>query len=317
MIEVLAPGTLTLVQDLGRPGFAALGIGCSGAADPTSLRLGNRLVANDETAAGLEVTLGGLSVRFHAPATFALTGAPCPAKILSHAATRDQPRSSTREASMNSPVHVDSGATLVLGTPTSGLRTYLTVRGGIAVPPVLGSRSTDVLSHIGPPALAVGQRLPVGSPPQRWPLVDHAPTYPLHRQPIMRLLPGPRRHWFHDDALDALSAAPYTVDPNSNRIALRLRGNAVRRITADELPPEGLIPGAVQITPDGQPVLFLADHPVTGGYPVIGVVHRVDVCQAAQLRPGQMVRFAVGRDCAPNHRSTLQPRSTSTIAFPN
>jgi biotin-dependent carboxylase-like uncharacterized protein len=293
VIEVLAPGILTLVQDLGRPGFAALGIGRSGAADPTSLQLGNRLVANDETAAGLEVTLGGLAVRFHAPTTFALTGAPCPATILSQAAGRNQPGSSTREASMNSPVHVDPSATLVLGTPTSGLRTYLTVRGGIAVSPVLGSRSTDVLSQIGPPVLAVGQQLPIGPPPQRWPLVDHAPIHPLPHQPVLHLLPGPRRDWFRDEALDAMCAAPYTVDPNSNRIALRLRGNTVRRAVSDEVPPEGLIPGAIQIPPDGQPVLFLADHPVTGGYPVIGVVHRADVCQTAQLRPGQTLRFAV------------------------
>ncbi|MGI8780307.1 MAG: biotin-dependent carboxyltransferase family protein [Solirubrobacteraceae bacterium] len=281
MIEILAPGPLSVVQDLGRPGLASLGVGPSGAADVASLRLGNRLVGNGEDAAGVEVTFGGLAVRCLAPATVALTGAPCDANV------------DGRAVHMNSPVHIGAGATLRFGTPTSGLRSYLAVRGGIDVPLVLGSRSTDVLAGIGPPALAAGQRLPIGPPPPRWPLVDHAPTASLPAQPVLHLLPGPRLEWFDDTALDTLAAAPYEVSAQSNRTALRLLGEPVRRAVLDELPSEGLVVGAIQIPPDGRPVLFLADHPVTGGYPVVAVVRDCEVPLAAQLRPGQSVRFSV------------------------
>jgi biotin-dependent carboxylase-like uncharacterized protein len=281
MIEVLTPGPLTLIQDLGRPGHAALGVGRSGAADAFSFRLSNRLVANNEDAAALEMTLGGLALRFHAAATVALTGAPCPGRV------------NGRALGMNSPVHVGSGATLQIGTPTSGLRTYLSVRGGIAVPLVLGSRSTDMLSGLGPPPLAAGQQLPIGPPPPQWPLVDQAPTAALSEQPLLHLLPGPRIQWFHADALDVLCGAPYEVSPDSNRIALRLRGEPIQRTVPDELPSEGLVAGAIQVPADGQPVLFLADHPATGGYPVVAVVRNRDTCHAAQVSPGHSLRFTL------------------------
>ncbi len=157
MIEVIQPGPLTLIQDLRRPGLAALGVGPSGAADRSSLRLANRLVGNGEEAAALEVTLGGLRVRFLSPTTIALTGASCPIHIGCH--------SRVREAAMNGPVHVAAGTTMRLASPTSGVRTYVAVRGGIAATPVLGSSSSDTLSGIGPPPLTTGQQIAVGPPP--------------------------------------------------------------------------------------------------------------------------------------------------------
>jgi biotin-dependent carboxylase-like uncharacterized protein len=280
VIEVLHPGPLSLVEDLGRTGRAALGVGRSGAADRASLRLGNRLVGNAEGAAGIEVTFGGLAVRFVRPATIALTGAPCTVTV-----------DGGRPVGVNAPASVAAGTTLRMGAPATGLRTYLCVRGGVDVQPVLGSRSTDVLSGIGPPPLVPGMLLPVGPPPPQRPLVDVAAVAEPSEQPVLRVVTGPRADWFDDNSLSALCATAYEVSLRSNRIAVRLRGPALRRTVEDELPPEGLVPGAVQVPPDGQPVLFLADHPVTGGYPVIAVVRDCDVGAAAQLRPGQQVRF--------------------------
>ena len=215
-LEVLATGALALVEDLGRPGLAASGVGRSGAADRSALRLANRLVANPEDAAGIEVVFGGLAVRAspgnRLALTVALSGAPAPADV------------DGAPVGHHALVTVRPGQVLRLGTPPTGLRTYLAVRGGITVDPVLGSRSTDVLAGLGPPKLEPGQVLPVGPEPSELPLVDVAP---------------------------------------------------------------------VPVPPGGEPVLFLADHPVTGGYPVGAVVLDADVDRAAQVRPGQAVRFVL------------------------
>jgi biotin-dependent carboxylase-like uncharacterized protein len=283
VIEVLAPGPLTTVQDLGRPGYAHLGVGRSGAADRGSLRLANRLVGNPEAAACLEVTLGGLEVRFAVAATVALTGAPCPVTA------------GGRAGSVNGPLGVRAGDRLVLGTPGRGLRTYLAVRGGIDVPPVLGSRSTDLLSGLGPGPVAAGDRLRIGGDAHGQPTVDHAPVPVLPGALVLRVLPGPRDDWVTAAARERFVSAEYTVSPQSNRIGVRFDGPALERAGAAELPSEGMVRGAVQVPPDGRPVLFLADHPVTGGYPVIGVVEPGDTDLAAQARPGQSVSFRWGR----------------------
>jgi biotin-dependent carboxylase-like uncharacterized protein len=280
MIEVVAAGPLTTVQDLGRPGLAHLGVGTSGAADQDSLRLANRLVGNPQGAACLEMTFGGFRARFSAAATIALTGAPCPLRLAGVA------------VDMTAPVPVGAGEELVIGTPTGGLRTYLAVRGGLAVPPVLGSRSTDVLAGLGPPIVTAGTRLPVGVPPRRLPPgVSVAPVPGLAAEPVLTVTLGPRTDWFRADAPAALCSAPYEVSPESNRVGIRLTGPLLERAIDAELPSEGMVTGALQVPPNGQPVLFLADHPVTGGYPVIGVVADADVALAAQARPGQRVRF--------------------------
>ncbi|WP_034261366.1 biotin-dependent carboxyltransferase family protein [Actinospica robiniae] len=283
-LEILAPGPLATIQDAGRPGLAALGVGRSGAADRASLHLANRLVGNPQDAAALELTLGGLRARADATVTLALTGAPCPA------------RAGTRAVGMNSPIPLRPGDELVLGTPQQGARTYLAVRGGIETPEVLGSRSTDTLSGLGPPPLTAGTLLPIGDGALlHLPHLDQAPVRSLPTDTaeatLLRIVPGPRAHWFTPQALDLLCAGPYQVTAESNRIGARLDGPALPRAQSAELEPEGMALGSLQVPPHGKPVLLLADHPVTGGYPVIAVVLDDDVDRAAQLRPGDAVRF--------------------------
>ena len=280
MIEVLDPGLLTLVQDLGRPGWAHIGVGRSGAADAGALRLANRLVANDEGAAGLEVLLGGLRLRAVGPLTIAVTGAPGPAWVDGTAVGR------------NAVLELADGAELHVGPSARGLRAYVAVRGGIAVPSVLGSRSTDQLAGLGPAPLAVGDLLPVGPAPAEWPLLDVAPTAPWPDEVILPVMAGPHADWFDDGLTVLLDPAGYTVTPATNRVAVRLSGApVVRTWRGGELPSEGLVPGAVQIPPDGQPVVFGVDHPVTGGYPVIAVVRGRALDLLAQVRPGDRVRL--------------------------
>jgi len=286
-LEILQPGPLGTIQDLGRPGYAQLGVSPSGAADRHALARATRLVGNADTAAGLELTLGGLVARFSAdsdtaaPALVAITGAGCSITIDGRPA-----------GGMRAPFPVPVGATLGLGTPPKGLRTYLAVRGGITVPPVLGSRSTDTLSGLGPPLLAAGRRLPIGAEHTALPLVDIAPAADYPNPLVLPITPGPRTDRFGGpDALDRLCAASYLVTPDSNRVGVRLHGPVIPQLITKELPSEGLIAGAIQIPPSGQPVVFLADHPVTGGYPVIAVVRAGEVGLAAQARPGQLIRF--------------------------
>ncbi|HEX2314442.1 MAG TPA: biotin-dependent carboxyltransferase family protein [Thermomonospora sp.] len=278
MIEVLRPGPLATVQDLGRPGLAHLGVPGSGAADRRSLRLANRLVGNPEDAAGLELTFGGAALRFHEAAWVAVTGAPAPLTV------------DGRPCGLNAPCRVPAGALVEFGIPLEGARTYLAVRGGVDVPPVLGSRSTDLLSGLGPAPLAAGDRLPVApyenGPPM---VVDQAPVPPLPLLPTLRVLPGPRDDWFAPGAFAALTSGAWEVTADSNRVGVRLAGRPIERARQGELPSEGMVTGAIQVPPDGMPIVFLADHPTTGGYPVIAVVAAADIPLAAQLKPGQRV----------------------------
>jgi KipI family sensor histidine kinase inhibitor len=286
-ILVVHSGPLTTVQDRGRPGYAALGVSASGAADPASAALANRLVGNQPDAACLETTLGGLTLEFREPARVAVTGAPG-ALRLSH-----------RAAAVNAPFSVPAGDRLTIGTPDLGLRSYVAVRGGIDVPATLDSRATDVLSGLGPAPLRDGDVLPIGTatagPP---PAVDLAPVAALPDTEItVRVLPGPRADWFTDDAHTTLHTAAFTVTADVNRIGVRLDGPELTRARTDELPSEATVAGAVQVPPSGQPVVFLADHPVTGGYPVIAVVRAADLPLLAQARPGQRVRFRQASTC--------------------
>jgi biotin-dependent carboxylase-like uncharacterized protein len=281
VIEILRAGPLATIQDLGRPGLAALGVGASGAADRGSLKLANRLVGNDEGAAALELTFGGLEARFGELTTIALTGAPCPVTVTAAPVARG----------MYAPVTIGPGQRLTVGPPRRGLRTYLAVRGGIAVPEVLGSRSTDLLSGIGPAPLKPGDRLAVGTQTSGYPSAGEAPAPCYGPDPVLDLLPGPRDDWFIPDALATLCGTPYLVTTQSNRVGIRLSGPSLVRAIAGELPSEGVVTGSVQVPSGGQPILFLADHPVTGGYPVIAVVASAGIDRAAQLRPGDRVRF--------------------------
>jgi biotin-dependent carboxylase-like uncharacterized protein len=272
VIEVVRSGPLATIQDLGRAGYAHLGVPLSGAADPSSLSLANRLVGNPEEAAGLELTFGGAALRFGAPAWIAVTGAPLP----------------VRPGTMNAPFHVPAGTVMELGTPSVGVRTYLAVRGGIEVPPVLGSRSTDVLSGLGPAPLSAGDRLPVGRATGLI-TVDVAPGLELEEEPVLRITAGPRDDWF--ETLAPLTGETYEVTAQSNRVGVRLEGPVLTRRRRGELPSEGMVTGSLQVPPNGLPIIFLADHPTTGGYPVAAVLATGDIPRAAQLRPGQRVRF--------------------------
>ncbi len=281
-LTVVRTGPLTTVQDLGRPGLAHLGVGRSGAADRPAHRLANRLVGNPEGAATLETTLGGLTVTTDAPAWVALAGAPAPLSVDGAA------------VAAGAPVHLDAGARVEVGMPPRGLRSYLAVRGGIAVDPVLGSRATDVLSGIGPDRPAEGDAIPVGAAAGRWrSAVDHTPLPSIAEEPVLDLRLGPREDWFAADAPDVLGATTWEVTQDANRVGVRLAGPALDRARAGELPSEGMVAGSVQVPPDGRPILFLADHPVTGGYPVIGVLTGAAVATAAQLRPGVRCRLRV------------------------
>lgn len=274
ILRVLEPGALTTVQDFGRPGQAALGIGRSGACDRAAHRLANALVGNHPTLATLEATFGGLTLEAGSDLVVAITGARCPG------------------APHLSPFRLATGERLALGPPATGLRTYVAVRGGIDVEPVLGSRATDILSGLGPQPLEAGDVLPIGTTPRPVPGVDVAPVpEPTGDRLTVRITPGPRRDWFDDAAWDLLTSQVYAVDSQSNRVGVRLDGDPLPRLREGELVSEGMLRGALQVPPSGLPVLFLADHPVTGGYPVIAYVDDVDVDLCAQLRPGQEVRF--------------------------
>ncbi len=283
MIEVLDPGALTTIQDLGRPGWAHIGVPRSGAADTRSLRLANRLLANPEDAPALETTLVGPRLRFAADAVVALTGAPVEAGA------------GGRLLPMNAPVYLRAGAVLEVGAATGGLRTYIAVRGGIACPKTLGSASTDLLTGLGPRPLRAGEELAVGRAPSAFPAVDVAPTRALATEPTLRLVFGPRDDWFTEDARPALTSSAYEVSDTSNRVGIRLRGPELARRRDGELKSEGMAAGALQVPPNGKPILLLADHPTTGGYPVIAVVASADLPLAGQLRPGQRVRFRDAR----------------------
>ena len=277
-LTVTEAGPLSTVQDRGRPGWAHLGVPRSGALDRPAADLANRLVGNDGSAAVLEATLGGITLTASDAVTVAVTGAECVVAV------------DGRAIGFAEPVRLPAGSTLRVGRATRGVRSYVAVAGGIAVEPVLGSRSTDTLAYVGPPVLRDGVVLPLGEPVGTPAGVDVGPARPFLRPAVLRLHPGPRADWFDEAALATLTGTSYAVSGDSNRVGLRLEGTALTRRRAGELPSEGLVLGAVQVPPSGQPLVFLHDHPTTGGYPVIAVVDPDDLWQCAQLRPGERVR---------------------------
>lgn len=294
-LEILRPGLQALFQDLGRHGQAGQGVSASGALDQGALRMANRLVGNAAGSAVLEIVDGGFALRSHGETVLAVAGARGPL-TRSDAAGRRWP------VPRHEAFALADGDLLEIGAPEAGLRSYLAVRGGFAVAPVLGSCATDTLAKVGPLPLRAGERLAVqptahgvvGAPELPPPLPD------MQQVVVLDVVPGPRTDWFTDEAVALFAAQTWTVTPQSNRVGLRLAGaQALARTRHDELPSEGTALGAIQVPASGQPVLFLADHPLTGGYPVIAAVapHHLDL--AGQIPIGARIRFNPIRAFAP------------------
>lgn len=278
-VTVLDPGPLTTVQDGGRVGWAHLGVPRAGPLDRPAAGLANRLVGNHADAAVLETTVGGVTFTVSHALAVAVTGAGADVVV------------DGRAVAWGGPVAVRAGATVRVGPATWGVRSYVAVAGGLWPQPVLGSRSTDTLSWTGPPALCEGDPIPVGEPTGDPVPVDVAVPRPPGRPAVLRFRAGPRHDWFDGGWAATLTGSTYTVDEDSNRVGLRLAGPALHRSRDGELASEGIVLGAIQVPASGEPLVFLADHPTTGGYPVVGVVDAGDLAVCGQLRPGDEVRF--------------------------
>ncbi|MCH9669529.1 MAG: 5-oxoprolinase/urea amidolyase family protein [Actinomycetia bacterium] len=280
VLEILQPGPLALVEDLGRPGLSHLGVTRSGAADRRSHALANRLVANPRDRATVEVTMGGFIARVRGGnVAIAVTGADT------------NPAIDGVPFGANSIHYAQDGEVISLGVPRSGLRSYLAVRGGFDAATVLGSRSYDVMSTIGPRPLRPGDVLPIGAHTEDFPELDQAPVAAIAVDVLeLLVVPGPRDDWLVEPEL--LVRTHWQVTGRSDRVGMRLIGMPLEYRRPDvQLPSEGTIRGAIQVPPNGFPVILGPDHPVTGGYPVVGVVIDDDVDKVAQARPGQTVRL--------------------------
>ncbi len=279
-LAVVRVGPLATLQDLGRPGWMHVGVSPSGAADRESHRLANALLGNHAGDATIEVLLGGLELVATRPTWIALAGADCGADV------------DGRAVNWGAPVPLREGQRLRLGFSLAGLRAYVAVAGGVAVDSVLGSRSRDTLSGLGPAPLRPGMLLPSGGNAIR-PTVDAVPTSrPSGGALRMVAQAGPHDDWLQD----CLDGSQWAVSQDSNRVGVRLQGSAARRHASrigSELPSEPMVRGAVQLPPSGHPVVFLADHPVTGGYPVVAVLDDASCDRIAQARPGQTLTIHV------------------------
>lgn len=279
-VRVRRAGALTTIQDCGRPGYAHLGVPRSGALDAPAHHQANRLAGNPPGAPVLETTLTGVAVVAECDLTAAATGAQAAIRVDGEAVPH------------GAALKLRPGQLLEVRPAKSGVRSYLAFSGGLDVPPVLGSASADLLSGLGPAKVADGDVLalgPVIAPDGRASgcALGEVPSGPLDE---LVVYPGPRHDWLASPGLAALEDGPWTVSPDSNRVGLRLTGQPVQR-RRGELASEGLVCGAIQALPDGGLVLFLADHPTTGGYPVIAVLDPASLPACAQARPGSRITF--------------------------
>ncbi|WP_309069528.1 carboxyltransferase domain-containing protein, partial [Microbacterium sp.] len=294
-VEVVRPGLQLVVEDFGRPGNAALGVSASGAADRRALRRANRAVGNHPAHAALELAGGGAVLRFRGAGVVAVAGAAMDPVVV-------RPDGVELPVTDGVPAAVDDGDELRLGVARDGLRVVIAVRGGLDLEPALGSLASDTLAglgaeELGGSPLAAGTVIPLRGPAAAPFAVE---PHPAPRSPLpaagdqveLRIVRGPRDDWFTDDGVRTLLAQEWLVTPRSDRVGIRLEGEApLERAIPGELPSEGAVTGAIQVPPDGQPVLFLPDHPLTGGYPIIGAVIDADLDLAGQLPPGTRIRF--------------------------
>lgn len=284
MLKVLHPGLQSTVQDLGRLGYQADGVPEAGAVDPVALRIGNRLVGNPMGAAAIEMTLLGATWEAQAPLVVAVTGADM------------GPAVNGVPALMWTAIKLEPGDRLSFTGLRAGCRAYLAVAGGIDLPPVLGSRSTDLLGKLGPAPLAAGALLPIGAdrllegaligrnlPPEL------RPVYPAELE--ARVVAGPQAEMFPPEALDLLSSSGYAINPRSDRMGCRLDGPALPHVAGADIISDGMPLGGIQVPPDGKPIILLQGRQTMGGYAKIGVVVTPDVFRLGQLPPGGKVRF--------------------------
>ncbi len=288
-VSVVSPGAQSLIQDLGRFGYADLGVSEAGALDAPAMTAANRLAGNRPNDAVVETAMGGLTIKAHGDQVVAVTGASSSLTIKGTANTRSAP--------LETPFALLDGEQLTIGPARRGLRNYVAIRGGIDVPEVLGSRATDTMSGLGPEPLAAGSFIPVAEAPPTSVVAHPGPAADepsADEGPVtVDIVPGPRDDWFDQAAFESLCNQDWGVTPKSNRVGLRLDGTPLERAASGELPSEGTVAGSIQMPPSGLPVLFLADHPVTGGYPVIAVVTHRDLGKVAQIPPGGTIRFRV------------------------
>lgn len=288
--KVLAAPMPALFQDLGRFGQTGQGVSASGALDKSAFKSANRAVGNPVDWACLEIALGGLSFESTARTVIALTGAPCPITI------KDASGRSTT-ATPYQPISLEAGDVVTLGQPTSGMRSYLAVRGGFNVKPILGSCTTDTLAVVGPDPVVSGSVIRLSAKTEGLDSVSltESPAFSLPQAGdvvTLDVVLGPRTDWFTDQGLATFTDQLWQVTPQSSRVGIRLSGEVpLERFDNTELPSEGTATGAIQVPHSGQPVLFLADHPLTGGYPVIGAVaeHHLDL--AGQIPINAKIRF--------------------------
>jgi antagonist of KipI len=266
-IRVAAPGLQTTVQDVGRFCWAHFGVSASGAADPLALRAANLIVGNAENAPALEMTLAGPTLDFETAAVIAVTGSDLGADLPLWTA-----------------VEIAAGQTVRFGATRSGARAYLAVRGGLAVPRIMGSASTHIVTGVGGRPLRAGDLLEIGDAAVRRPRGGAGAAFP--REGPLRVTSGPQADRFGRELYDGA----YTVAEESNRMGLRLRGAAIPSPPGGMLT-EGVALGAVQIPPDGQPIVLFVEHQTTGGYPKPANVISADFWRLGQLRPRDAVAF--------------------------
>ncbi|KMK91113.1 biotin-dependent carboxyltransferase family protein [Rossellomorea marisflavi] len=296
MIEVLKPGLLTTIQDLGRTGFQQYGVSVSGSIDPLAHKVANLLAGNESGAALIEITLTGPHLRFHGQTLLSICGADF------------SPTINGVPQPLWKPLRVDEGDILRFGTTKEGCRAYLAVAGGIEVPEVMGSHSTYLRAGIGGyrgRALQKGDRLTVGTPSclakemsnelSMNPQTDWSIPYELighARSRTIRIMPGNEYGHFQKESREALFNQSYTVSPRSDRMGCRLSGPALQTEAHRDMISEAVTSGTIQVPPDGQPIILLADRQTTGGYPKIAEVASIDLPRIAQAKPGDELRFA-------------------------
>ncbi|HVE20979.1 MAG TPA: urea amidolyase family protein [Acidocella sp.] len=288
--SVTAAPLPALFQDLGRFGQTGQGVSASGALDRGAFKAANRMAGNDESEPCLELMGGGFSFRSSGRAVIGVAGAPCGITIRTA-------QGKIFTAQTGTPLALEAGDEVSFAAPASGVRSYLAVRGGFKVAKILGSAATDTLAMVGPAPVQAGSALTVNDAKTVSASValEEIPAFAFPKAGeivTLDLILGPRPDWFTAQAVETLTGTDWVVTPQSNRVGIRLDGDGVlERSRSDELPSEGTVTGAVEVPPNGKPLLFLADHPLTGGYPVIGAVAEYHLDLAGQIPVGAKIRF--------------------------